>query len=513
MKNQSNIVFILFLGFFFSGQNIFAQARNFSAVRAGVYFDQPLREWDGFGFNYVESAHFVDKNMSKETERAQKWWKEQHPGKDYFVQEYGGFSLLDEKQKSEIIDLVFGEDGLKPGVIKMFLDAHHQKEPGGPFDHETTTRFMREFVKRGLKATRERGADLEIITTLYGPPGFMTKQKTDRGRDLDPEFKDDMALYMIDWVKFLKEEEGLPVKYLSLHNEGEDWTRWNEEGYTDWFGHDFNLYWPPEQVNEFVTYMPKMMKKRGLTNVEITNGEPSNWYRFAGWGYADFLASDKKAVENLGLITTHGFYGGTYGTWFGEHNSYPNDILREQRPELHSWVTSTSWADMDASFVKQIHGNIYTSEVNAIIPWAGIQRPTHWVGGDPNPGNAIQVNEDGTYEVRKGYYFYKQASRAGQPGMKVARTFGMDSQIAVIGFSQAKTENPDAFVVVNLSNEEKKISVEIHGSEYKKFDAFRTVDAEGYPADRYKSVGTYKMTDGAVDVEMLPGSVVTFFGK
>jgi O-glycosyl hydrolase len=502
---------ILIFCIFCAKINCFAQARDFTAVRAGVFFDQPLRDWDGFGFNYVESAHFVDIKITEERNR--KWMAENHPGKEFFVQEYGGFSILNESQKQEIINLIFSEDGLKPGVVKMFLDAHHQKEPGGPFDHETSTNYMREFVKKGLKVTRDRGGDLKIITTLYGPPGFMTKQKTIRGRDLDPDFKDDLALYMIDWVKFLKEKEGLPVKYLSLHNEGEDWHRWNKEGFTDWYSHDFNLYWSPEQVNEFVKYMPKMMKKHGLTDVGITNGEPSNWYRFTGWGYADFLADDKEAVKNLGLITTHGFYRGTYGAWFGEHNSYPNDILRKQRPELHSWVTSTSWAAMDASFVKQIHGNIYTSKVNAIIPWAGIQRPTHWVGGDPNPGNAIQVSEDGTYEVRKGYYFYKQASRAGQPGMKVARTFAMNSEIAVIGFAKAKTDNPDAFIVVNLSSGKKPVSVEIHGSKFKKFEAFRTVDAEGYEAERYNSIGTFNVEGGSVFIETLPGSVTTFFGK
>lgn len=344
-------------------------------------------------------------------------------------------------------------------------------------------------------------------------PVLSPNKKTNRGRDLDPVMKEDLALYMIDWVKFLKEKENLPVKYLSLHNEGEDWHRWNEEGYTEWYKHDFNLYWPPEQVNEFLKYMPKMMKKYGLEDVGITNGEPSNWYRFTGWGLGDFLADDKEAVENLALLTSHGFYRGTYGAWFGEHNSYPSDILRQQKPELHTWVTSTSWAEMDASFVKQIHGNIYTSKVNAIIPWAGIQRPAHWVGGDPNPGNAIQVNEDGNYEVRKGYYYYKQASRAGQPGMQVARTFAMNSEIAVIGFCQNNTKNPDAFIVVNLSKDKKKVSVEVHGSKYKKFEAYRTVDAEGYDADRYKSIGDFKVENGAVSVEMLPGSVTTFFGK
>jgi len=46
----------------------------------------------------------------------------------------------------------------------------------------------------------------------------------------------------------------------------------------------------------------------------------------------------------------------------------------------------------------------------------------------------MQVTEDGNYEVRKGYYCYKQASRAGQAGMKVAHTFAMNSEIPVVGF-------------------------------------------------------------------------------
>ena len=491
--------------------NLFAQAMDFTTVRAGVYFDHTSRDWDGFGFNYVQTAHFIDKNL--DPKESAEWWKKYHPGKDSFVQEYGGFSILDDNEKSEIIDLIFGENGLKPGIIKMFLSADHQKKPGGAFDHESTTTYMREFVQMGLKKTRQRGDNLQIITTLYGPPGFMTKQKADRDRDLDPEFKDDLALYMADWVKFLKEKEKLPVKYLSLHNEGEDWSRWNKDGFTTSFKHDFNLFWPPVQVNKFLKLMPKVLKDNGIKEVELTNGEPSNWYRFSYWGYADHIAMDKEALQNLGIITSHGFYNGKYGVWFGEHTSYGNDVLREKKPELHAWVTSTSWATMDANFVKEIHGNIYSAKVNGLIPWAGIQRPTHWLGGDPNPGSAIRVHDDGSYEVLKGYYFYKQVSRAGQPGMKVAKTFAMQSQIAVIGFSSNGTKNPDSFVVINISNGKKPVEVEIHGSNYKSFQAFRTVDAEGFEADRYKPIGTFQVENGKIYLETLPGSATTFFGN
>ena len=142
-----------------------SQALDFTAIRAEVDFSRTLQEWDGFGFNYVETAHSAD--MEK------------------FNQEYGGFSLLDDKEKREIIEMVFGEDGLKVGLIKMFLGSLHQTEAGGPFDHKYTTENMRFFVREGLKTTRSRGGDFKIITTLYGPPGYTTKQKVHRGRDLD----------------------------------------------------------------------------------------------------------------------------------------------------------------------------------------------------------------------------------------------------------------------------------------------------------------------------------------
>ena len=53
----------------------FSQALDFTAIRAEVDFSRTFQEWDGFGFNYVETAHSSD--MEK------------------FNQEYGG-SILQE---------------------------------------------------------------------------------------------------------------------------------------------------------------------------------------------------------------------------------------------------------------------------------------------------------------------------------------------------------------------------------------------------------------------------------
>jgi hypothetical protein len=478
---------------------VFSQAEGFTAVQAEVDFSKKLRDWDGFGFNYVETAQAIDYTKDK--------------------QEYGGFSLLKEEDKQEILQMIFGEDGLKVGLVKMFYDPHHQKTAGGTFDHESSTQHIRYFAREGLRMTRARGADLQIITTLYGPPPFITRQKLMRGRDLDPSLKDALTNYLVDWVKYLKEKEKLPLKYVSLHNEGEDWFRWDavDETGNIGHGHDYNMFWSPALVAEFITRVRTGLDKAGLKEVGVTPGENTNWYRWSNWGYAYAIADNPEALKNLGLITSHGFYVGNYGRWFGEHTSAGTDYIRERRPEMHAWVTSTSWSQMDTKNVKEMHGNIYSAKVNGIIPWAGIQRPSQWVGGDPNPGSAFTVREDGTYEVRRGYYFYKQISRAGQPGMAVARTSAMDSEVVLIGFSSNNTKNPDAFVITNISQAPRTVAVQVKSSSSKSFQAFRTTEkADRYSNttyDLYKSIGKYEIKNGMILYQAPPGSVTTFFGQ
>lgn len=469
-----------------------------TGIRGTVDFSKQLRVWDGFGVNYVEAAQTRD--YSKDP------------------QEYGGFSLLDEKERQEIVDLVFGADGLKPGLLKMFLDPFHEpvndnNDPNvmdmSKFDHTTTTKWMRYFAVEGFKKTRSRGANLDIIVTLYGPPAWTTRQKFVRGRDLDPDQKREVAEYLISWAKYLKEQEKLPVRWLSLHNEGEDWVRWPSDGSTDdKLSHDYNMYWPPEQVADFLAFMQPMVVKHGLSDVRVTPGENTNWVRFHEWGYAQAIADNPEAMKNLGLITSHGFVSFNPNRWFADWRSTGTDILREKNPRLHAWVTSQSWGKMDADFINVIRNNIYVAKTNGIIPWAAIQRPAKWVGGDPNPGKAIGIDEQGNFTVEPGYYYYKQVSRAGQPGMAVAHVSSNDEELGFIGFAKNKTANPDAFVVINLSNTLKKARVDLRGATSASWEVYRTS-----PSEKYVSLGTQKPEDNTVSFDFPPRSVTTFYGK
>jgi hypothetical protein len=310
-------------------------------------------------------------------------------------------------------------------------------------------------------------------------------------------------------VKYLRETERLPVRYLSLHNEGEDWVRWPEDGgdTPDHARHDYNMWWTPEQVADFLRFMPAMLARQGLSDVALTPGETTNWYRFDHWGYAAAIARDPEAVKGLGLITSHGFISLNPSTrWFGDWRSAGNDLLREKKPALHSWVTSQSWSKMDVNFINEIRGNIYSTKCNGIIPWSAVQRPPKWVGGDPNPGTAFNVAEDGTYTVRPGYYLYKQVSRAGQPGMAVAEVSALDSEIGLIAFARAATDNPDAFVVLNLSRTDKPLAIRVSGTKARTFRAWRTS-----PSENYVEAGSHGLENGVVSYIAPAGSVTTFF--
>lgn len=468
-----------------------------------VDFSKPVALWDGFGVNYVETS---------QTRDYEKW-----------PQEYGGFSLLDDREKREILDLIFGSNGLKPGITKLFLDPFHEgltikdndngnanKIDQKKFNHSRTTNNILFFNTEGLRISKSQGRDLRMITTLYGPPAWMTNQNFILGRDVNKELYNELSEYITSWVSFLVKEKQFPIRYVSIHNEGDAYYRWPADGSTPGEDHrDYNAHWSPEQVAEFLPILKTRLKQEALDSVQVTPGETQNWYRFDTWGYARALAENQSALSALGLITSHSFAfdKDRKSIYFGDFRSAGTDLLRSKKSSLHAWVTSMSWGGMGAEFIDEIQRNIYISKVNAVIPWATVQRPSHWIGGDPNSGTAIRINNDSSYTVLPGYYFYKQVSTAGQPGMVVASVTCLDPSVSAIAFASNGTSNPDNFVVINTADVAKETNIKVLGTRFHIFDMYRSSFE-----DSYKHIGTTKLSADHLLYIAPPGSVTTFYG-
>jgi hypothetical protein len=163
---------------------------------------------------------------------------------------------------------------------------------------------------------------------------------------------------------------------------------------------------------------------------------------------------------------------------------------------------------MGTDFIKTAHEQIYTAKANALIPWAGIQNPSQWTGGDPNPGCAIRVNDDGSYEVLQGYYFYRQLTMAGRRGMSVAKAWLANPVAFLIAFGKNGTEHPDAFVLTsNIRIWSHPLRITLSGTESTRFRAFRSSE-DG--SEACKEIGVFEVQDGAIICDPPPGTTTTF---
>lgn len=469
-----------------------------------INFDRPIRPWHGFGVNYVEACQTRDYQL--------------------FGQDYSGFSFASEATKQQILEMVFGPDGLRPGLTKLFLDPFHEgltvegNDNQDPFninleayDHETTTKNMRYFNREGIKLMNTWGGKLQAITTLYGPAPWMTKQKWILGRDLDPDLKPEVAEYMASWAMYLIEKEGIPVKYISFHNEGDAYYRWPRDGGNPGEDHrDYNSYWTPDQVVEFLKITRKVLDINGLEEVGLSPGETQNWYRFDQWGYASAIVHDKEALKNLAIITSHSFafLDEPQSVYYGDYRSIGQDLIHRYQPDVPVWVTSHPWGD-GPDLIESIRRHIYESKANGVIPWALIAGANQWLESDHKYSDgsmktAFHISEDGNLTVNDKYYYYKQVTRAGQPGDHVVEVINFDPALGAIAFKGSQ----DAFVVINKSEKDKEITITINGSSAVEFEAFRTSESENY-----QNLENVKVTAGSLKYIAPKRSVTTFFSE
>ncbi len=480
------------------------------AADATVDFDRKLRDWDGFGVNYVQARHTRDFTI--------------------FPQDYGGFSWLDEDEREQVIELVFGDEGLQPAILKMFCDSLHEpnNDNSDPysldhsrFDHETTTNWIRYFARRGLALTRARGDDLAVLAGLYGPPGWTTRQKQPRGRDLDPAMKEEVAEYIAAWALYLRDVEQLPVKYISMHNEGEHKRRWRPDGtdHPSHYSHDYNMWWPDYQVVDFLKYARGVLDQLGLRQIGITSGETTTWERFFDFttldgekmAYARKIRKDPAALANLSLITSHGFNQ--------KYDSRGIDLLREAKPELHAWTTSYTWGDMSLDIVEDARRHIYETKVNGLMPWATVHNDyesdklsppaTFRVSGNAN--SPIKTN-NGVVTVTKCYYHFKQMTRAGRGGMAVAHVESDDPDITLIAWASNGTKHPDALLVLNKAGSTKDVAVTVRGSSATDFAARLTTDT-AFGDRNYEETSAFHFENGTLRFNAPPRSVTTFLGR
>jgi len=96
----------------------------------------------------------------------------------------------------------------------------------------------------------------------------VTKEKIILAKDLNPALALECGEYLVSWAKFLT-SQGFSVKYISLHNEGENPGRYPAKP-----SQDYDMWWPPNQIVEFLVFLRGMLDRDGLTNVGMIRFSP-----------------------------------------------------------------------------------------------------------------------------------------------------------------------------------------------------------------------------------------------
>ena len=85
--------------------------------------------------------------------------------------------------------------------------------------------------------------------------------------------------------------------------------------------------------------------------------------------------------------------------------------------------------------------------------------------------------KDGSLALGHPYFFLKQMSRAGQPGMSVVKAESTQDDVRVMAFSSNGIKHPDAIVIINASEAEQVCKVAISGAKATSWKARRTTEA------------------------------------
>jgi len=421
---------------------LIAASAHLHAADITVDFAAKLQPWHGFGVNYVETAQTRDYD---------KW-----------PQDFGGFSKLTEAQRHELMDALYGPDGLGLALHKIFLDPWAQATPEAPYDFERTTKWSRWFLREAMKRTAAQGRTLRVITTLYGPPAWATQQKKLLARDFDPAEAEALASYMAAWVRFLNEKEGVQVEFLSLSNEAKDASFFTDDGMAPKGNSDYNLAWKHSEMTDMMKRMHALLPDVGFTPTEPTGWDGANYYPFT---------KTQELRDALGIITAHSF--GRSDQWGPE---FVKQAL-EKKPGLPVWTTSHDWRTGDVDFARHTHAQLYKVGVNGIITWQVSKNVSEWRPAPKNPNAAIMQQKDGGLALGHPYFFLKQMSRAGQPGMSVVKAESAHDDVRVMAFASNATPHPDAIVIINASEAEQVCKVAVSGTKAKTWQARRTTEA------------------------------------
>lgn len=153
-----------------------------------------------------------------------------------------------------------------------------------------------------LRAARARGVE-HFVAFVNSPPARMTVSGLTTGEkggksNLSPEMYGEFSQYLVDVVRHLREDENIPVDWISPINEPQwNWSYKNgQEG----------CHYGPNEVLDLTRVLLQTLEENQLDDVKLSLFESGEWK--SSDVYIDKLASDPQVWDALPHISIHSYW-------------------------------------------------------------------------------------------------------------------------------------------------------------------------------------------------------------
>lgn len=228
------------------------------------------------------------------------------------------YSLMNSRQKKELIDTYFSPKGMGCRLVRIPMDScdfslelyEADSDPADRnlehFSFERTEKYILPMLSDAQTAA---GRPLELMLSPWSPPAFMkTNGQRTGGGKLLPEYRTAWADYLCRYILEFR-QRGYLVRRISLQNEPKAVQTW-----------DSCVFTAGEQKEFLRDFMAPAMKKHGLENVEIFLWD-HNKERIYEW-MRDIIAPDTDA-----LVAGAAFH------WYSGDHFEALDLARQRFPD------------------------------------------------------------------------------------------------------------------------------------------------------------------------------------
>lgn len=445
---MKKLIIPLFLSFLYSFL-LFAD-NDVHVYSSDVKNNQMLQKLPDIGFSSEkkESDYEIVVDISKEYQAMDGFGASLTGASAYLI------GQLNEEKKSEILNDLFGKEGLNLSILRQPIGASDFNRSAWTYDDtdgnkddfklekfslDKEEEYIRPVLNQAYNVQPER---IKIFGTPWSPPAWMKEGKNlfgEAGGKLRKECYDVYADYFVKYINAYTKKD-TPIYAVTVQNE----PLYAPEFYP-------GMPMSAEEETEFIKVLGKKFKENNIeTKIICYDHNFDN-----GVEYATTVLSDEKAYEYCSGTGFHPY------CWPKIHDQMT--ILHDKFPDKDVWLTeagSGTWiGDNTKQFQDQVYHTIRSPRnwAKSVIFWnialdqnAGPKLKN--VDTDNTNRGMLEINtEDVPISVKKGLQYYSMAhtSRFVEPGAVRIESNTFDWKMEDVAYV-----NPDKSIVVIILNRE-----------------------------------------------------------